>query len=196
MPGGGHVKGISPATADGLRGQLLANAAIWLPAAALGTLLMRGDAVAQPANDDFADAIVIGALPFTDERNNEGATLEIGEPPFCLETFIGPFPSQRMKNSVWYSFTPDRDMELEVDTLGSDPCCLDTILAAYVASGIDSGVLLLDLKQVACDDEQSGTMLSMVSFSAQAGETYYFQVAGTSVLPTGDLVFNLRRASP
>ncbi len=40
-------------------------------------------ALAQPANDDFASATVIGALPFSDPLSTAGATTEPDEPLPC-----------------------------------------------------------------------------------------------------------------
>jgi hypothetical protein len=37
-----------------------------------------------PANDNFANAVVISALPFNDARSTLGSTLETGEPTNCL----------------------------------------------------------------------------------------------------------------
>jgi len=66
-------------------------------------LLTLSAAFAQvPANDDFANRIVLsGTLPILASGNNTSATLETGELP--------PYSSTR---SVWWSFTADRGREL------------------------------------------------------------------------------------
>ncbi len=63
---------------------------------------------ADPAgNDDIADAIVIGALPFTSDLDASAATPSDSD----------PFPAGA---SIWYRFTPTRDMTLRLDLAGSD----------------------------------------------------------------------------
>jgi PKD repeat protein len=62
-----------------------------------GTLQLNLDAVPPPPNDNFANAIPINSLPFSDTQEITGATLESGEPnSSCSGQFTG---------TVWYSFT-------------------------------------------------------------------------------------------
>ena len=121
----------------------------------------------EPANDDLADAILITSLPFTDSRSTVGATREPFEPQPCAG--IG--------STVWYSFTPAIDTQVVADTVGSD---FDTALAAYTGGFLAAP----------CDDDGGPGLLSTVSFVANAGATYYFQVGGSGG-DSGSLVFNV-----
>jgi len=128
-----------------------------------------------PPNDNFANAIAIGALPFTDSQSTEGATFESGEPGACAP--VGA--------TVWFAFTPGEDMRIAADTFGSD---FDTVLAAY------TGTSLFSLIPVACNDQFQSNQ-SKIIFSATAGTTYYFQ-AGGYFGQTGNLVFSAEVGPP
>jgi len=61
---------------------------------ASGNLTTNITVVPQPANDNFASAVAISSLPFSDTRDTTGATLEAGEPsPSCSGAPVG---------TVWY----------------------------------------------------------------------------------------------
>lgn len=130
---------------------------------------------AAPANDDLADATVVASLPHNDAQNTEEATSESGEPG-CAG--VG--------HTVWYSFTPSADIELEANTFGSD---YDTTLSAYTAGA-------LGLNQVACNDDSAGTLQSRIRFDALAGTTYHIRVGSYYDTPGGNLTFLLREAPP
>jgi hypothetical protein len=127
-----------------------------------------------PANDDFADAISVLALPFSTDTNTQDATLENGEPAFPC----GPIGA-----TVWYRWTPSESVPVKADTSGSD---YDTMLAAY------SGTSLLDLTPVACNDD-TGTAQSEIGFATEPGQTYYLQVGGYNG-QSGNLVLNVEAA--
>jgi hypothetical protein len=95
----------------------------------LFALLNVPAALAQPANDDFDTPTVISALPFTDSISTVDATTA-GDDPFCNSS----------EHTVWYSFTPTRDMQIRADTFGSD---YDTNLGVFTGSRGN-------LSQVAC----------------------------------------------
>jgi len=100
------------------------------------------------------------------------ATFEAGEPQ----------PSSCVTGkTVWYRYTPTRNTEVTADTVGSD---FDTVLAAYRGSSLGA------LAQVACNDDTDSELQSRTSFTAQAGQTYYFQVGGFSG-DSGQLSFNV-----
>src|SRR6266496_217729 len=84
------------------------------------TLLNVPPALAQPANDDFDSAAVIGALPFTDSISTAEATTA-DDDPFCNGN----------EHTVWYSFTPTQNERIQADTSGSD---YDTTLSVYTGS--------------------------------------------------------------
>ena len=112
-----------------------------------------------PANDNLANAIVVRRLPLRGKTSNEGATMEANEPSPC----------GLMDSTIWYSFTPRSDMNVIADTFGST---FDTVLAAY------SGNPFPNAEAIACNDDDSGSLQSQISFHATAGVTYYFQVGG------------------
>jgi hypothetical protein len=61
------------------------------------------------ANDNFADARVISALPFNDVVDNTQPTKEIGEPGICGPT----------NQTVWYRFTPLSTVVVQADEAGT-----------------------------------------------------------------------------
>jgi hypothetical protein len=131
----------------------------------LFALLNVPAALAQPANDDFDSATVIGALPFSDSTSTVDATVAADD-PFCNSS----------EHTVWYSFTPTRDGLIRADTVGSDH---DTNLAVYTGS---RGAL----SEVAC-----AFFPPQVTFNATANTTYFFMVGSTFGVPGGTLVFNV-----
>lgn len=126
-----------------------------------------------PMNDNFSDATTIDALPFNDSVNNADALREPGETNYCLLS----------KNTVWYTFTATADGALRADTAGSS--FSDTTLSVYQAGGPGIGDLVF---------LQCGSFGSAVTFSVEAGVTYYFQ-AGSVNSAGGDLRLNLEEAS-
>ena len=66
-------------------------------------------AAVPPANDDFDQATVITATPFTDTVDTSAATMAADDPITC-----GP-PS----NTMWYAFTPSANETVLADTGGS-----------------------------------------------------------------------------
>jgi hypothetical protein len=123
-------------------------------------------AVAQPANDDFDNATVVGALPFTDTIGTADATTA-GDDPFCNGN----------EHSVWYAFTPTANTTIRADTVGSN---YDTTLSVYTGT---RGAL----SQIAC-----ASFPAQVTLGVSANTTYYFMVASACCGgPGGTLVFNI-----
>jgi hypothetical protein len=134
-------------------------------------LLNASAALAQPANDDFDNATVISALPFTDTISTVDATTA-GDDPFCNGN----------EHTVWYAFTPTQDTRVRADTAGSDYA---TSLGVYTGS---RGAL----NQVACASSPAE-----VTFNASANTTYFFMVASACCGgPGGTLVFNVVELQP
>ena len=138
-----------------------------------------GPGFAQPANDDFADAVPLTSadLPFVNEPmgiSTVGATTEVAEPqPSCAPA----------GSTVWYRFTASADGDVVADTFGGiGP--FDTVLAAY------TGTSLVDLNEVACDDDHAGSQQSRLVLTLTAGQTVFLQVGGYGG-DQGDLRFNL-----
>jgi hypothetical protein len=131
--------------------------------------------LAAPANDDFANASVVGTLPFSDTISTVEATPEPTDPEDCVGT--GP--------TVWYRYTASASGRLSANTFGSD---YDTGLSVYTGT---QG----NLSQVACNDDADG-LQSRVMFQVDAGETYYFMVAAYGSGPGGILAFMVEEAPP
>jgi hypothetical protein len=65
-------------------------------------LRLNEQIVAPPANDDFANATLISALPFSDSSLDlSGATTEVGEQALCT-----PPASEK---TAWYAYMADRN---------------------------------------------------------------------------------------
>jgi hypothetical protein len=126
-----------------------------------------------PANDEFANAVAIGTLPFNDNLNTSEATA-VGDPANdCLVD----------GHTVWYKFTPAADMRINANTFGSD---YDTGIAVYIGT---PGALT----QITCNDDAlpGRTVETNVNFDAAAGTTYYFMVGSCCGQGGGNLVFNV-----
>lgn len=117
-----------------------------------------GRQVLEP-NDDFASAMAIPALPFGDVTNLAAATAEASEPTPSCASFYGP-----LSGTVWYAFTPSETQSITARIVNAQ---ISNVVAAY------SGNAVTDLTQVGC-----GVFGGNATFRAQAGTTYYFQVAG------------------
>ncbi len=129
---------------------------------------------APPANDNFADATMIGSLPFSGSANSTEATAEFDEPQYCFGS----------SQTVWWSFTPTTNGLVRADTTGSD---YYTNLNVYEAVGPGFG----GLNFLGCAYFAGAA----IAFNVQAGTTYYLQaesVYGTS----GNLQVNLQEIPP
>jgi len=111
-----------------------------------------------PSNDNFGNATVITALPFSDTVDITDATMETGEqPPSCA------FGSSSGK-TVWHTFTPAATGLLSI-TINAP---FSTVVA------VDTGGSLSSLGEVICRSPFGG----LSTFVAQAGTTYHFQLDG------------------
>lgn len=123
----------------------------------LGSLTLVAEGVPPPPNDDFANATAITALPFGDSVDTSVATLEPGEPtPSCAAGYDA-------SKTVWYRFAPAAS--------GSVTASLDTFFATVIAAY--AGGSLGGLSEVVCRSSPGP-----LTFRAEAGTTYQFQVAG------------------
>jgi hypothetical protein len=113
-------------------------------------------------NDVFANAVVIGNLPFSDEAVSLYASTETGEPEHA------GVPGGK---SLWWRFTPAETMGVLIDTFGSD---YDTTLGVYTGASVDS------LTRLAANDDAPDYfgLESQVGFIAEAGVTYHIAVDG------------------
>ncbi|MBB5958059.1 PKD repeat protein [Saccharothrix tamanrassetensis] len=116
-----------------------------------GTLHFSVASARAPANDDFAAAVPINAVPPQNIRvDTAAATSEPDEPDWCVSS----------PQTVWYSYTAPgtRSVTLDQRTYGS--------VAVY------TGTEPRNLERVAC-----ATYEASATFRATAGQTYYIQLA-------------------
>jgi len=155
------------------RNRRLRLAAVLIAGTAFLALALPGQtAAAPPSNDNFADATVVSALPFSGNVSIGNATAEPNEPFFC--TF--------MPQTVWYRYQPATSGYLKA-SLSSD--VTDAFVEIFSGSSLDT------LNADGCfPSAQSEQFLFL-----QAGTTYYFQVGTQSVEP-GNLGLSLQAPRP
>jgi hypothetical protein len=121
-----------------------------------GSLHVNLRTVPPPPNDAFANATGIAALPFRDQLDLSGATLEAGEKtPDCYTPSIA---------SAWYAVSPSRDGTFTGGLTSSVPFNFVAVFGVYTGSS------LTDLHQVACN------LGNPLRFDATKGTTYFIQV--------------------
>jgi thiol-disulfide isomerase/thioredoxin len=132
-------------------------------------------AIAQPANDLFANAIQLSGSSLTVTGSNVGATAEPGE-----SEHDGDNPARA---SVWYQWTAPADGFATIRTAGST---FDTVLAVYQA------VSVTPFRDLGYNDDAGDVTdgTSRVRFQASAGVTYSIAVDGFFG-DTGDIVLSL-----
>lgn len=128
---------------------------------------------AQPLNDNFRDAIVLGGNSAFVTGSNVDSSLEMSEPQ-VYETY----------STVWYQWQAPYSCTVNVYTDGSS---FDTVLAVFTGSSVTQLVCVADN-----DDEVSSTAstASLVEFNANEGVTYYIQVGGYGDA-SGDVMLSL-----
>jgi hypothetical protein len=109
---------------------------------------------AAPSNDEFDFATEITGLPFYNLVDISDATVSMNEPVLCNTS----------EKTVWYKFTATEDVKLKVDLSSSS--FYNTNLEVYQAGGPS----IPDLSYVGC-----ALYGGSVTFTAWAGNTYYFQ---------------------
>jgi CSLREA domain-containing protein len=131
-------------------------------------LLFCARANAQPANDHFANAEIISAIPFSDiEANIDLATTETTDPfVFCGSGW----PAAQHWNSIWYRYTPTNQEYLNISTLESN---YDTVISVYTR--IEG-----ELRQHSggCNDDTPFTAVQAAinGLAFEAGQTYFIEV--------------------
>jgi hypothetical protein len=128
-----------------------------------------------PANDHFANRIVVASGSGSTTGSSVGATKEPGEPDHA------GWPGGR---SVWWSWTAPSTVWVRFDTVGSS---FDTVLAVYSGSSVGA------LTEVASNDDYPYPT-SRVTFMATAGVAYQIAVDGIGPGYYGDVV--LRWGAP
>jgi PKD domain len=119
-----------------------------------GTLNLSVEAIPPPRNDDFANAASVSSIPYSNNPDLSGATLQPNEPmPSC-----GYSP----QSTVWYAFTPTSSGSYIV---GTSTASFYPELAVYTGSGLPT------LSEVGC------RFNGPVVFKATGGTTYYVQLS-------------------
>ncbi len=140
-------------------------------------LLAGFTAQAQPANDSFANRIVLTGLSADTTGSNVGATTEAGEP--------SRIDGYRFGASVWWSWTAPASGTVRITTFGSS---FDTVLAVCTGS---LGALNVIVGNNNAPGVDGG--VSLVTFNAQAGTQYQILVGGRGTFPpaTGSIQLHL-----
>lgn len=127
---------------------------------------------AAPANDNFAQAIAIPTLPYTDTQTTSTATTENDEQtPPCLKDATA---------SVWYQYTATESQIVSFDTIGSD---YDTVITVWQGN---------PLTAVDCNDDTGLQIQSFLTLNLAPGN-YYIQISAFQ--STGTLIFNAKAVS-
>ena len=113
-----------------------------------------------PANDTFANAILITGSSATVTGSNVYATKQPLEPAHAGDYGGG---------SVWWKWVAPAGGLTALTTVGSS---FDTLLAVYTGASVDA------LTLVAADDQSGGYNTSALAFNATAGTTYWIAVDG------------------
>lgn len=141
---------------------------------AAGNGAASGDAqtAGPPPNDNYADAIPIDALPFSDTRGMSEATLEPAElkpsctgPPLPLPASVGPTGFGVDDASVWYRFEAITDTTITIDPRSSD---FTVVVAVY------DGEDLVTQQEVGCAQTDSSPVLTV---DLAGGRSYAIQMA-------------------
>ena len=116
--------------------------------------------IGPPANDQFAQRLLLVGTNLTTNANSTYATREPGEPA----PYVG-----NGNHSVWWSWVAPANGSLTVNTIGSD---FDTVLFVF------QGGSLASLARIAGDDDSGGNHTSLASLPVLAGHIYQITVDG------------------
>ncbi|MDQ3805516.1 MAG: NF038122 family metalloprotease, partial [Acidobacteriota bacterium] len=121
---------------------------------------------APPANDNFANAIVLQGASGTVAGDNFDATRQAGEPDPSHDPdgVVG-------QRSVWYFWTAPASGPVTMNTAGSD---FDTTLGAYTGGAVNALAALAENDDVTPGEVRHST----ITFNAAAGTTYRIMVNG------------------
>ncbi len=121
-------------------------------------------------NDDFDNATIIAATPFTASQEMWAASVATDDPTY-------PCTGLPHYRTVWYRFVAPTDGTLSVNTFGSG---YDTVLAVWTgARG--------NLSNVVCNDDAAGVLQSEVTVQVLGGTTYFVEISGYSSSSVGSL---------
>ena len=135
--------------------------------ALLSLVVSVAAAIAQPANDNFANAQVVSGVRVLVSANNIGATKEDGEPNHA---------SNPGGKSVWFQWTAPQSGNFLIGTNRTESN-LNTLLHVYAGSSMTA------LSSRGWNDNVSSpvNMKSVVLLNAKLGTTYIIAVDGASV---------------
>jgi len=120
-----------------------------------GMLQFHLQKIPPPSNDNWVNAKLISTLAFDDDVDTEAATQEEREPsPSCGYPYS--------LGTIWYAFTPQETRLVSAYVSGA----WESLLAVYTGNSVPT------LTEIGC--RRYGELLT---FRANAGTTYYFQVA-------------------
>lgn len=124
--------------------------------AAPGPYQLNISCLAPPANDDCGTPLAVAVGSPAAAGDNSLAGPDAAEAPCQPDS----------DSDVWFLYTAAEDGVVTVDTLGSGQP--DTVLSVHSAC---------DGAELACNDDQEGTLLARVTFVCQAGESYLIRLA-------------------
>jgi hypothetical protein len=117
-----------------------------------------------PPNDNFANA-----TPVTPPAQYKVFTASAHSEPGEKHPVDVCGPGDSGGATIWYTFTPNANTRLTVDTAGSDT---STGIAVYTGNALNNLVVVPG----ACDDFGNGSLGAHVTFQATAGATYRIQI--------------------
>lgn len=132
----------------------------------------------RPANDNFANRIVLSGTSITNTGSSIGATRESTSEPLHTGNIGG--------RSVWWTWTAPFSGYVEISTAGSS---FGTLLAVYTGTAVTA----LTAK-ASNDDDSNGGNTSRLVFNAVAGASYQIAVDGYNGA-SGNITLNLKALS-
>lgn len=155
------------------RGNRVRRVALGMVLAML-TAVPAAEASVTPANDHIGHAIRVGSLPFTAPFDTGAATRSTGDVD-CTGAHDG--------HTIWYEFTPKRDMTLGFaeSPSGTSPLADGIVM---IASGAPGALTALDCEY--------GTASAAVT----AGTTYWLQLSSCCRGPGGTGSLRVQRVTP
>lgn len=136
--------------------------------------------VAAPANDDLANATPITNTPYGNSVDTTGAVDSADGPTVPAGGCDGKNLQHGLKD-VWYRYTPTQNKLVYLDTFGSTRSIADHEYDTYIAVWTSSvpNPTPAQLTFFACNDDDNSFLglQSQLALAAQAGTTYFIEVA-------------------
>jgi len=122
--------------------------------------------VTPPANDNFANSILLSGVSATSTVSTVGAGKEPGEPNHA---------GNAGGHSVWWTWVAPDSGNVQIDTVHST---FDTLLAVYTGSAVNALTAVPDGSNG--NDPSGGTLTSKVVFAVKRGTVYRLAVDGSN----------------